>query len=126
MALPKIQFKILFNSKYYSIKKNSTDLIQKTIQFNSQGLIDTGQKGKVPKNYSFNIRFNIAFPKIQFKILFNSKKSADSIQKITQVNSQRIIDTSQIGIVPKYCPKSVQNRQKGGLFIKNGKSRFKI
>ena len=27
----------------------------------------------LPKNYSFNIRFNIALPKIQFKILFNSK-----------------------------------------------------
>ena len=28
----------------------------------------------LPKNDSFNIRFNIALPKIQFKILFNSKK----------------------------------------------------
>ena len=58
-----------FNSKYYSIKKNSADSIQKIIQFNSQGLFDTGRIGKVPEN----------------------------------------------------CPKSVQNRQKRGLFIKNGK-----
>ena len=28
--------------------------------------------------------------------------------------------------MPKNCPKSVQNRQKRGLFIKNGKYRFKI
>ena len=63
-----------FNSKYYSIKKNSADSIQKIIQFNSQGLFDTGRIGKVPEN----------------------------------------------------CPKSVQNRQKRGLFIKNGKYRFKI
>ena len=44
-----------FNSKYYLIqniiqlKKNSADSIQKIIQFNSQGIIDTGQIGKVPK-----------------------------------------------------------------------------
>ena len=63
-----------FNSKYYSIQKNSADSIQKIIQFNSQGLFDTGRIGKVPEN----------------------------------------------------CPKSVQNRQKRGLFIKNGKYRFKI
>jgi hypothetical protein len=31
-----------FNSKYYSIQKNAADSIQKIIQFNSQGLIDTG------------------------------------------------------------------------------------
>ena len=30
-------------------KNNSTDSIQKIIQFNSQGIIDTGQIGKVPK-----------------------------------------------------------------------------
>ena len=64
---------------------------------------------------------------IQFKILFNSKKnSADSIQKMIQLKSQGIIDTGQIGKVPKNCPKSVQIRQKRGLFIKIGKYRFKI
>ena len=120
----------------------------------------------LPKNDSFNIRFNIALPKIHFKILFNSKKffsftlqqwqpipsliqfnfeffqkmihsifdsillyprfiklkkSADSIQKIIQFNSQGLFDTGRIGKVPENCPKSVQNRQKRGLFIKNGK-----
>ena len=63
-----------FNSKYYSIQKNSADSIQKIIQFNSQGIINTGRMGKLLKN----------------------------------------------------CPKSVQNRQKRRLFIKNGKYRFKI
>ena len=38
-----------FNSKYYSIPKKSADSIQKMIQFNSQGIMDTGQKGKGPK-----------------------------------------------------------------------------
>ena len=38
-----IQFKISLN------KKNSTDSIQKIIQFNSQGIINTGRMGKVPK-----------------------------------------------------------------------------
>ena len=55
-----------FNSKYYSIQKNSADSIQKMIQFNSQGIFKTGRVGKVPKN----------------------------------------------------CPKSVQNRQKGGFSSK--------
>ena len=32
-------------------KQNSADSIQKIIQFISQGIIDTGQMGKVPKNY---------------------------------------------------------------------------
>ena len=63
-----------FNSKYYSIQKKSADSIQKIIQFISQGIIDTGRMGKVPKNYL----------------------------------------------------KNVQNRLKKGLFIKNGKYRFKI
>ena len=31
-------------------KINSADSIQKIIQFNSQGIIDTGRIGKVPKN----------------------------------------------------------------------------
>ena len=39
-----------FNSNYYSIKKISADSIKKKIQFNSKGIIDTGPKGKVPKN----------------------------------------------------------------------------
>ena len=34
---------------------------------------DSIQFLNLPKNYSFNIRFNIALPEIQFKILFNSK-----------------------------------------------------
>ena len=50
----------------------------------------------------------------------------DSIQNIIQFKSQGIIDTAQIGKVPKNCPKSVQIRQKRGLFIKNGRYRFKI
>ena len=58
---------------------------------------------------------------IQFK-----KNSADSIQKIIQFNSQGLFDTGRIGKVPENCPKSVQNRQKRGLFIKNGKYWFKI
>ena len=41
----------------------------------------------LPKNYSFNILFNIAFANIQFKILFNSKYY--SIQnKLWQFNSK--------------------------------------
>ena len=38
-----------FNSKYYSIQKKSADSIQKIIQFNSQGIINTGRIGKLPK-----------------------------------------------------------------------------
>ena len=57
---------------------------------------------------------------IQFKI-----NSGDSIQNIIQFNSQGMINTGRIGKVPKNWPKSVQNRQKRGLFIKNGKYRFK-
>ena len=53
----------LFNSIFDSIsftqnsiqasiqfKTNSADLIQKIIQFNSHGIIDTGRIGKVPQN----------------------------------------------------------------------------
>ena len=58
---------------------------------------------------------------IQFK-----ENSADSIQEIIQFDSQGFFDTGRIGKVPENCPKSVQNRQKRGLFIKNGKYRFKI
>ena len=68
----------------------------------------------------------LLYPRFNSKYYSIQKKSADSIQKIIQFNSQRIIDTSRIGKVPKNCPKSVQNRQKRGLFIKNGKYRFKI
>ena len=50
----------------------------------------------------------------------------DSIQNIIQFNSQGMISTGRIGKVLKNWPKSVQNRQKRGLFIKNGKYRFKI
>ena len=57
---------------------------------------------------------------IQFKI-----NSGDSIQNIIQFNSQGMINTGRIGKVPKNWPKSVQNRQKRGLIIKNGKYRFK-
>ena len=68
----------------------------------------------MPINDSFNIGFNIALPKIQFKNIIQLKEnSADSIQKIIQFNSQGLFDTGRIGKVPKNCPKSVQNRQKG-------------
>ena len=56
----------------------------------------------------------------QFKI-----NCGDSIQNIIQFNSQGMINTGRIGKVPKNWPKSVQNRQKRGLFIKNGKYQFK-
>ena len=72
-------------------KKNSADSIQKIIQFNSQGIIDTGWMGKVPKicpksvknkqkmdifvengKYLFKIWFIHSFhDKIQIKWLFN-------------------------------------------------------
>ena len=45
----------------------------------------------MPKNDSFNVRFNVALPE---------KDSADSIQKIIQFNSQGIIGTGRIK-----CPK---------------------
>ena len=67
----------------------------------------------MPKNDSFNIWFNIALPKIQIKILFNSKYTL-----AIQFNSQEIIDTRRIGEVPKNYPKSVEIRPKRGLFIK--------
>ena len=44
---------------------------------------------------------------IQFKI-----NSGDSIQNIIQFNSQGIIDTGQIGKVPKKCPKNDQKMSK--------------
>ena len=57
---------------------------------------------------------------IQFKI-----NSGDSIQNIIQFNSQGMINTGRIGKVPKNWPKSVQNRQKRGIFIQNGTYGFK-
>ena len=66
------------------------------------------------------------YPRFNSKYYSIKKKSADSIQKILQFNSQEIIDTGQTGKVPENWPKSVQNRQKRGLFIKNDKYQFKI
>ena len=66
------------------------------------------------------------YPRFNSKCYSIQKNSADSIQKIIQFNSQGLFDTGRIGKVPENCPKSVQNRQKRGLFIKNGKYRFKI
>ena len=68
----------------------------------------------------------LLYPRFNSKYYSIKKKSADSIQKIIQLKSQGIIDTGQIGKVPKNCPKSVQIRQKRGRFIKNDKYRFKI
>ena len=51
--------------------------------------------------------------------------SGNSIQKIIRFNSRGMINTGRIGKVPKNWPESVQNRQKRGLIIKNGKYRFK-
>ena len=47
-----------FNSKYYSIPKSSADSIQKMIQFNSQGIMDTGQTGKGPKNCQKSVKID--------------------------------------------------------------------
>ena len=44
------------------------------------------------------------------------KKSADSIQKMIQFNSQGIMDTGRKGKGLKHCPKSVKNRQEKGAF----------
>ena len=68
----------------------------------------------------------LLYPRFHSKYYSIQKNSADSIQKIIQFNSQGLFDTGRIGKVPENCPKSVQNRQKRGLFIKNGKYRFKI
>ena len=80
----------------------------------------------------FNSMFEFCRKMIQFYICFNiapSKSiqinSGDSIQNIIQFNSQGMINTGRIGKVPKNWPKSVQNRQKRGLIIKNGKYRLK-
>ena len=63
----------------------------------------------------YSIQYRFTQDSIQNIIQFK-KKSADSIQKIIQFNSQEIINTGQIGKVPKNCPKSVQNRQREGDF----------
>ena len=73
----------------------------------------------------YSIQYCFAQDSIQNIIQFK-KKSADSIQKIIQFISQGIIDTGRMGKVPKNYLKNVQNRLKKGLFIKNGKYRFKI
>ena len=44
-----IQYSIQFCLTQDSIQKNSADSIQKIIQFNSQGIINTGRMGKLPK-----------------------------------------------------------------------------
>ena len=58
----------------------------------------------------------LLYPRFNSKYYSIPKKSADSIQKIIQFNSEGIINTGQIGKVPKNCPKSVQNRQNKGDF----------
>ena len=68
----------------------------------------------------------LLFPRFNSKYDSIKKKSADSIQKIIQFICQGILDTGRMGQVPKNYLKNVQNRLKKGLFIKNGKYRFKI
>ena len=46
---PILHYPPIFNSNIIQFKQNSADSIQKIIQFNSQGIIDTGRIGKVPK-----------------------------------------------------------------------------
>ena len=60
----------------------------------------------------------LLYPRFNSKYYSIQKKSADSIQKIIQFNSQGIIDTGRIGKVPNDCPRSVQIRQKGGFSSK--------
>ena len=52
------------------LKKNPADSIQKIIQFNSQGIIDTGWIGKLPKNYQ---KIAQKVSKIDKKGCFSSK-----------------------------------------------------
>ena len=73
----------------------------------------------------FSIQYCFTHDSIQNIIQFK-KNCADSIQKIIQFKSQWIMNTGRIGKVPKNFPKSVQNRQKRGFLIKNGKYQFKI
>ena len=49
------------------------------------------------------------------KIIQFKKTSADSIQKIIQFNSPGIIDTGQLGKLPKNCPKVCKIDQKKGF-----------
>ena len=65
----------------------------------------------------YSIQYRFTQDSIQNIIQFK-KNSADSIQKIIQFNSQGLFDTGRIGKVPKKCPKSVQNRQKGDFYQK--------
>ena len=58
------------------------------------------------------------YPSLIQNIIQFKKKSADSIQKTIQFNSQGIINTGWLAKVPKKCSKSVQNRQKGGFSSK--------
>ena len=58
------------------------------------------------------------YPRFNSKYYSIQKKSADSIQKKIQFNSKGIINTGRLGKVPKNCPKSAQNRQKGGFSLK--------
>ena len=75
-------------------KSNSANSIQKIIQFNSQGIIDTGRIGKVPKNCPKSVQnrqkkggFSSKMAKIDskynsfihFTIKFNSKDYSISI-----------------------------------------------
>ena len=73
----------------------------------------------MPKNDSFNFRFNIALPKIQFKILFNSKKNL-LIQFKRLFNS--IVRGSLILVEWDNCPKIAQKvskiDKKGGFSSK--------
>ena len=72
----------------------------------------------------YSIQYCFTQDSIQHIIQFK-KKSADSIEKIIQFNSHGIINTGQIGKVPKIAQK-VSKIEKRGLFIKNGKYCFKI
>ena len=63
----------------------------------------------------------LLYPRFKSKYYSIEKKSADSIQKIIQFNSQGIIDTGRIGKVPKIDQKVSKIDKKGGFFIKNGK-----
>ena len=97
-----------FNSKYYSIQINSGDSIQKIIQFNSQGIIDTGRIGKVPNDCpkSVQIRQKGGFSSkmanidskynsfIHVTITFNSKDYSISIFQVYSI--QQIIQLPEI------------------------------
>ena len=71
-----------FNSKYYSIPKKSADSIQKMIQFNSQGIMDTGRKGKGPKNCPKSVKNR------QEKGAFHQKRQISILNMIHSFISQ--------------------------------------